>query len=71
MRGYYEGKIKVVGIDFMCFPVNAVSLEPLACSCYDPYAWIDPDPYAVETISVGEWNKRRDKMWRDKQEVAE
>lgn len=62
MSNYYEGKIKVVGADFMCFPADMETLEPLACACYNPFAWSDPDPAPVETISVGEWNKRLNKM---------
>ena len=62
MNGYYTGKIKVVGYDFMCFPVRASDLEPLSCGCYDPYALIDPDPEPLETISISEWNKRRVKL---------
>ena len=58
MNGYYAGKVKVVGEDLMCFPVRPSDLEPLACSCYDPYAWSDPDPEPVETISLEEWLRR-------------
>lgn len=35
------------------------TLDPLACSSYDPYALTDPDPCPVETISSSEWNRRR------------
>lgn len=44
---YYEGKIKVVGIDLMCFRVNPDTLEPEGTSHYDPWAWTDPEvgPY--------------------------
>jgi hypothetical protein len=55
---YYEGKIKVVGTNMMCWPVSPVTLETLACSTYDPYAWIHKE--GIETISVEEWYKRRD-----------
>ena len=57
--GYYEGKIRVVGTDRMCFPVDAKTLAPLACSTYDAHAFSDPDPEPVETISVGQWLNRR------------
>ena len=59
INGYYKGKIKVVGVDLMCFPAHLETLEPLACGCYDPFAWSDQDAEPVETISVGEWNDRR------------
>ena len=62
MNGYYTGKIKVVNTDLMCFPVSATTLEPLACSSYDPYAWSDPDPDPTETIDVSEWLMRRARM---------
>jgi hypothetical protein len=56
---YYKDRIKVVCPDMMCFPVDAKTLEPLACSCYDPYAWSDPDHDAIETISQFDLNFRR------------
>lgn len=62
MNGYYAGKIKVVGCDMMCFPVSSVTLEPLSCGCYDPYAWSDPDSEPIETIGVSEWQKRLDRQ---------
>jgi hypothetical protein len=52
--GYYTGKIKVVGDDKMCFPVDPETLEATATGGYDPWAWSDPDPDPVETISYGE-----------------
>lgn len=60
---YYEGKIKVVGEDKMCFPVDPVTLEPLATSCYDPYP-LSPRNMdgAVEIIGVDEWSIRRNAM---------
>lgn len=57
--GYYTGKIKVIGSDRMCFPVDPKTLEALACSIYDAYAYTDPDTDPVETISFGEWTTRR------------
>ena len=59
MNEYYRGKIKVVGADLMCFPADPLTLAALACSSYDPWAISDPDTTPVETISCGEWNKRR------------
>lgn len=59
MNGYYRGKIKVVGLDLLCFPADPVTLEATSCSCYDPWAYTDPDPEPIETISIGEWGKRR------------
>lgn len=56
---YYRGKIKVVGADLMCFPADPLTLDALACGSYDPWAISDPDTTPVETISCGEWNKRR------------
>lgn len=63
MNGYYAGKVKVVGEDLMCFPVRPGDFEPLACGCYDPYAWSDPDPEPMETIGIGEWRRRRNEQW--------
>jgi hypothetical protein len=62
MGGYYQGKIKVVGEDLMCFPADPVTLEPLSCGCYDPYAWSCPDHEPVETIGIEEWQDRRNKL---------
>ena len=59
MNGYYKGKVKVVCDDLMCFPVDPVTLEPLACSYYDAYAISDPDPEPIKTISYGEWLRLR------------
>ena len=60
MTDYYAGKVKVVGVDLMCFPARPGDLEPLSCGAYDPYAWSDPDPAPIETISVSECQCRRD-----------
>lgn len=51
-----KSTIKVIGNDLMCFPVDAETLKPLKCGCYDPWAWSDPEP--GEHISIGEWNLR-------------
>ncbi len=59
MNGYYKDLVKVVGVDLMCFPVTPTTLEPKGCACYDLYAWSDPDPEPVETITVAEWQLRR------------
>lgn len=59
MNGYYKDKIKVVGVGLMCFPADPKTLEPLSCGCYDPWAWKDPDPEPVETISTNEWWRRK------------
>ena len=64
MNGYYVGKVKVVGNDLMCFPARVSDLEPLACGCYDPYAWSDKAPEPWETIGIGEWQRRRNEQWR-------
>lgn len=66
MDGYYKGKIKVVGIDLMCFPVDPETLEATSTGCYDPWAWTAPDPEPIETIGCNEWSVRRNKIW-DKQ----
>ena len=57
--GIYKNKIKVIGIDLICFPANPETLEPIHCGCYDPWAWSDPDSEPIETISVAEWSRRR------------
>ena len=59
MNGYYTGKIKVVGEDRVCFPADPITLQALSCGCYDPFALSDPDPEPLETISLGEWSRRR------------
>lgn len=56
MNGYYRGKIKVVGCDRLCFPVNPKTLEADNCGCYDPYPYDDDEP--IEIIGVDEWNIR-------------
>ena len=58
-HSYYEGKIKVVGIDLMCFRVNPHTLEPEGPSHYDPWAWTDPEVGPIETIDILEWQIRR------------
>ena len=50
--------IKVVGVDLICFPAHAGTLEPLRTGCYDPWAWTDPEEGYVETVGVDEWNLR-------------
>ena len=55
----YTGKIKVVGVDMLCFPADPVTLRALGTECYDPYAWSDPENGPVETIDATEWNVRR------------
>jgi hypothetical protein len=57
---YYEGKVKVVGNDLMCFPADPKTLEPLACSTYDAWARSDPDHDPIETIGFSEWLHRRE-----------
>lgn len=59
MNGHYEGQIKVACVDYQCFPVDPVTLEPLSCGGYDPYALSDPDPEPIETISHSDWCLRR------------
>lgn len=56
MKSFYKGKVKVVGADLLCFPVDPVTMEPLSCGCYDPWVWKDPDP--IETIDVTTWQLR-------------
>ena len=47
-------RIYVVCPDRMCFYVDAVTLDPLSCSFYDPYwnALYAPKPQ----MGVNEWN---------------
>ena len=59
----YKGNIKVVAEDLMCFPVAVGSLAPLSCGVYDPYALSDPDPTPVETVSISEWQRRREEQF--------
>jgi hypothetical protein len=55
----YTGRVKVVGVDLMCFPAAPGTLEPLGTGCYDPYAWKDPEHGPVEIITLPEWQARR------------
>ena len=57
-KSFYEGKIKVVGCDLMCFAADPVTLEALTVSYYDAYAWMAPEEGPVETIHVNEWDRR-------------
>jgi hypothetical protein len=45
--------------DRMCFPIDAQTLDPLACSSYDAYCFIDPHP---NTIDYADWVTRRSKQ---------
>ena len=47
--------IRVIGVDMMCFLVDAETLKPLSCGVYDPWAWSDPEP--GEQMSVAEWER--------------
>lgn len=60
MNGLYKDKIKVVCDDKMCFPVDPKTLKPVTSSIYDPYAWSDPDPEPLETITISELYRRQD-----------
>lgn len=51
-------RLLVVGEDRMCFEVDAETLDPKTCSCYDAYAFTDPRR-DIERISIGEWQQRR------------
>lgn len=64
----YDGKVKVVGLDMMCFPADPETLNAISCGCYDPYAWADPQEGPVETICVSEWQIRRAAMARQEGE---
>lgn len=57
----YEGKIKVVGEDKMCFWVDPITLEPFGVSSYEPHPFLN-SAGAAEIISTGEWNTRRNAM---------
>lgn len=58
----YEGKIKVVGADRMCFPVDPKTLEALATECFDPYPNLQGQG-AKEIISYSEWLRRRNALY--------
>lgn len=46
-------RIYIVCADSMCFFVDATTLDPLGCECYDPY-W--SAPYAPQPqMSHSEW----------------
>ena len=50
-------RIKVRSSDFMCFYVDVETLEPLGCSCYDPYCYSDPE--SCEHMSFAKWSTRK------------
>ena len=52
-------RILVISNTFMCWPVDAVTLESLACSSYDPWVWFDSQPDFIEKITEGEWLRRK------------
>ena len=52
----YAGKIKVICDNNMCFPVDT-NLEPLGCTCYDPYPRLPDD--AIEHISYNDYLQRK------------
>ncbi len=56
-KSRYAGLIKVVNEDKLCFPADPITLDPVGCSIYDAWAFIEAD--AKEVISVSEWNVRR------------
>ena len=58
MREFYKDKIKVVGVDLLCFAADPETLEALSYGCYDPYAWKDLEKGPVETIGINEWQTR-------------
>jgi hypothetical protein len=64
VNGYYAGKIKVVCEDRRCFPVDPKTMEALSTGCYDAYAFTDPDPEPVETISFTTWIRRKNALSR-------
>jgi hypothetical protein len=57
-----ENDIKVIGEDRMCFYVDPVTLGPRSCGSYD--AWAFSDPENVPSMSVDEWNLRRNALIR-------
>lgn len=62
MSRYGPGRIKVICADRMCSPADARTLEPLGVSCYD--AWAFSDPEQVPSMSFGVWQMRRDEQRR-------
>lgn len=59
--------IEVVGVDMQCFKVDAETLEPLACSYYEPAALTDP---RGPQMGIGEWQRcRNDQRTRGVGEV--
>jgi hypothetical protein len=50
------GKIEVVGVDMMCFLVDAKTLEPISRSYYEPAAWSDP---RCPQMGINEWQSKR------------
>lgn len=62
----YQGKIKVVGADRMCFPVDPKTLEALSTESYDPYPHLQGQG-AREIISYSEWQLRRNRQFQEQQ----
>lgn len=57
----FPGCIIVIGVDNMTFPVHPVTLDALACSCYDPYWHLLPPNVAKMTSDA--WHAARNEMW--------
>lgn len=59
----YAGKIKVVGCDYMSFPVDPETQEATACGCYDPGAFDYAEPGCLEVIHISEHWRRSNELW--------
>lgn len=56
--------IKVVSTGHMCFNVSPIyPHDPLTCSYYDQWCYIEPDTRAVREMSESEWQEIR---WRSR-----
>ncbi len=51
--------VNVVCEGLMCFPARQDTLEALRTTCYDPWALTDPNPKYAETLSHGEYLRRK------------
>lgn len=57
MRRRNETDIYVIGVDLMCFWVDAETLEPRSVGCFDPWAYKDPP--TTNVMCVNQWSLQK------------
>lgn len=55
-RNRYPGCLLVICEGRMVFPVDPVTLEPLACTCYDHWCLSEPDQQP--RMGYAEWSEK-------------